>query len=66
MLDMPPVCLHIQLSLKSVYTVGYGSRTNTLPPSTCLVSITIVAGLCSQTILQKSQMVPDMGPWAAM
>ena len=34
----------------------------TLPPSICLVSMTIVAGLCSQTILQKSSTVPDMGP----
>ena len=38
----------------------------TLPPSTCLVNMTIVVGLCSQIILQKSRMVPPIGPWAAM
>ena len=47
----------LSLSL-SLYTVC----ACTFPPSTCLVNMTMVVGLCSHIILQKSVMVPDIGP----
>ena len=60
------VCVRICRPTKAVATSYRAVFIVTFPSSTRLVSMTMVAVCCSQTILQKSSTVCSRGPCVAM